>query len=159
MTIHHISQTIHTAQKPPRHPAKNTADTAFQNMLVSANLKQSSTSSPQPPLETYAVPSWRSDYGYHLNAKPGTTATALGTKNEPGAPGAELAKVPAIARKEYLAVVNALYRDVLRDNRIDSPETHYQSLIVDRAKSEAIHQQFLNKLHSHPAIARILGST
>lgn len=137
----------------PPSPAALSGASVGDTVSISAAARMAYQSTQAPALETYAVPNWIAEYGYKLSPQIGVPAHQSRTA------GAELARVPESARKDYGKIVEKLYRQTLQENGIDTLEKHHGMLIADIAQSEAIHQQFRQKIAASPEINALLNAS
>lgn len=102
------------------------------------------------PLEMYAIPEWRADYGFELPRQLGTSADWFAEKY-PQAAAASQAD-----RAEYAERVQSHYRAVLKDNGIGDTTEHYQATIADRERSETLRQDMAERVQNDPRMVELM---
>lgn len=88
------------------------------------------------PLEMYAIPEWRTDYGIELPGELFSSANWLAEKYP------KYAAASQDERAEYSELLGKHYHALLDEHDIDSVPKHYNAMIADKASSEALRQEF-----------------
>lgn len=141
--------------------AAEPARLADQVSISDAGKQAAANAAATTGIEQYALPNWFADFGFALDARV-ATVQADGTLAG-GARGDWFAqKYPEAAaatqseRDTYSRRIDAHYQSLLRDNGVNDTASHYQTLIVDQAASENLHQQMVERIKADPVLSALL---
>lgn len=102
------------------------------------------------PLEMYAIPEWRTTYYPQGNSELGSSANWM-AENYP-----KLAAATKEERAEYYSRLEKHYQSLLDDHGIDSVPEHYNAMIVDKASSEALRQEYEARVNGDEQLVSLM---